>query len=299
MSNAREIRKVLVTGAAGRFGREVVQRLHASGFEVRASDQKTTEDLPVPVVIEELSEDLAGIRLCEGMDAVVHLGNIPTSGLTDDQRTFNINVRSNFNVYEGARQQGVRRVIFASSIQVIGGKSWIQPDEPNDVGFELPMSERTRANPGNAYALSKQVGEESLKFFCEMHGLEGIALRLPWLRSTAKHAQRSLRKHLSSRRPRMPDYAAWVFRSDAARLVERCLQVELPGYRVYLPSSRENIEALPLETFYQRWYSGTKLSQPLETLDSLVDISTIVDELGWEPTPLQEAVRQMEASASR
>lgn len=103
--------KVLVTGARGTLGTEVVAHLRASGRDVRGHDRDEGGDLRNRDVV---AEALAG------MDAVVHAAAIPEPVSHPAHVTFGNNVESTFNVLELAGRAGIRRVVSVSSASALG-----------------------------------------------------------------------------------------------------------------------------------------------------------------------------------
>ncbi len=296
MERQAEGKRVLVTGATGRLGSVFCRHLLQAGYSVRATDQQVLREVPVRVEVADLTHSDVCYSLCEGIDAVIHLANIPSSGYTNPQRLIRINNTSNFNVFQAAVDQGAQKLLFASSVQIYGTRRRLLAHaSDNDAGFSLPLSERSPIAPDNDYALSKQVGEETLQYFCRRHGVSGVALRFPWLRTRGYLVRgQTSRRYRSSR---LPDYVAWLMQDDAATLCEAILQSDLPGYRVYLPSAAETVEGLPIPEFYERWYQGTRLERPLDELESLVDIETITRDTGWHPRPSAEHLAEIQAEA--
>jgi nucleoside-diphosphate-sugar epimerase len=163
--------RILVTGAAGYIGRRVVPELSKAGHVVRAADLCPPPDDPayVRLDITRLEEVVQAMRGC---DAVVHLA--VASGhegeYEDDafnQLRFDVNVKGTWNVLEAARQCGVRRVVFTSSLMVVWGyppPQWIEGDAP--------------ARPVGTYALTKHLGEVMCRHYAEAHGLSIVCLRI-------------------------------------------------------------------------------------------------------------------------
>ncbi|HEY4160118.1 MAG TPA: NAD(P)-dependent oxidoreductase, partial [Polyangiaceae bacterium] len=141
--------KVLVTGAAGKLGSAVCSSLRERGHEVRATDRRYRSGLEVELKLADLCSDLAAYELLAGMDAVAHIGNHPNvfSG-PPPQRILSENTAMNANVFRAAADLGVRRIAFASSVQVMlrmpnGGK--LEPPYP--VPY-LPLDGAAPRNPG-------------------------------------------------------------------------------------------------------------------------------------------------------
>jgi uronate dehydrogenase len=118
---------------------------------------------------EAVAADLADIDSAlvalNGADAVVHLAGIPAEDSFD--RLLDPNFVGTYNVFEAARRQRVRRVVFASSNHATGmypvGKR-IGPDDP--------------VRPDTLYGVSKVFGESLGRLYVDKHGLEVVCLRI-------------------------------------------------------------------------------------------------------------------------
>lgn len=154
--------KTLVTGGAGRLGRSTLAALESAGHEVISIDRATAPgfagrqvgiDLLHPTAFDEFVA-------AESPDAIVHLAAIAVPFSAPEGVILDTNARLAFTVLDAARRHGVARVLAASSPTVIGYGSptgW-QPDH-------LPIDERHRARPWNAYALSKLLVENLVAMF--------------------------------------------------------------------------------------------------------------------------------------
>src|SRR4051812_34134433 len=97
--------RICVTGASGKLGRSVVRDLLEHGFEVVATDVRPgPPDLGVQVLVADLTEYGQAVEVLQGVDAVVHLANIPAPGLRTPSETFNDNTVMNSNVFLAAAQ---------------------------------------------------------------------------------------------------------------------------------------------------------------------------------------------------
>lgn len=111
--------RVLVTGAAGRLGSTVSALLHREGFDLLATDI-TADDVPYRFVQADLLDHSLGLELLADIDVLLHLGNHPGIGARPPQLVFNENVSMNENMFQGAAEQGVGKIVFTSTIQLIG-----------------------------------------------------------------------------------------------------------------------------------------------------------------------------------
>src|SRR5215467_4377298 len=108
---------VLVTGSAGRVGRAVVRELKARGRRVRGFDLAPTPGAD-EAVVGDLADGDAVRRAAAGAGAVVHLAATPDDADFLSELLPN-NVVGVYHVFEAARQAGVRRLVLASSGQVV------------------------------------------------------------------------------------------------------------------------------------------------------------------------------------
>jgi UDP-glucose 4-epimerase len=243
--------------------------------------RSSAPNLPVSVEIADLLDRPACYRLMEGVEAVVHLGNHSTFRGRDAQRVFNENMAMNMNIFQAAVEAGVKKIIFASSVQVISGKHEEHEPHAADGLPYLPLDGNVPPDPGNPYALSKHLGETMLAYFARQAGIVCVAIRLPWLVDD-DHMGR-----IKANPPRYPgarrEGFTFLHFQDAARLVDAVLRAPLTGFRVYFPASRDNRLCRPPAEVIREHFADTPLRRPLEQIDSLVDLSGIERETGWLP----------------
>lgn len=165
----------LVTGAAGFIGSWLTQALVERGDTVRALDNFATgkrENLApwldgIELLEADLRDEKAVAKACEGVDIVFHEGALPSVPLSvkDPRTSHTANIDGTFNLLEGARHAGVKRVVYAASSSAYGNKN------------PLPQKESMLPGPLSPYAVQKLVGEMYLQSYYEVFGLETVALR--------------------------------------------------------------------------------------------------------------------------
>ena len=112
------IKRVLVTGADGRIGRDLLPRLERSQFRVRGLDRQVS-GTGAKLIQCDLGDQQGLQQAFRGMHAIVHLGGHSWEG--DFHRALlPDNLAGCFNVFEAACATGVRRVVFASTSHVLG-----------------------------------------------------------------------------------------------------------------------------------------------------------------------------------
>ena len=108
------MKKILITGAAGGIGRHLRQEFYGR-YELRLSDVvaitncKQNEDF-VSANLMDLSKVREAVN---GVDGIVHLGGYSVEG--DWNTLLNANIVGTYNLFEAARQEAVKRIVFASS----------------------------------------------------------------------------------------------------------------------------------------------------------------------------------------
>jgi dihydroflavonol-4-reductase len=117
--------KALVTGATGFVGAAVARALIREGWEVRAlarkgSDRRNVQHLPLTVVEGNLSDRASLDHALAGCDALFHVAADYRLGAFDPRELYQTNVEGTRSILEAARQAGLRRVVYTSSVACVG-----------------------------------------------------------------------------------------------------------------------------------------------------------------------------------
>jgi uronate dehydrogenase len=199
-------RRLLLTGANGNLGKVLRPRLKAYCDTLRLNHRSDmgAASAGEEIVIASLEDRAAMLSLLKDVDAVVHMGGVST------EQPFDLILQSNivgaFNLYEAAQQQGVKRVIFASSNHVTG---FYRQDEVVDP--TMPV------RPDGYYGLSKAFGENIAQFYYDRYGVETVSLRIG--SSFPEPADRRM-------------LATWLSYDDLERLVVAGLTAPVVGHTV-------------------------------------------------------------------
>lgn len=204
--------RVLVTGAAGTIGTIFWNSRHGE-FSLRLADLHTARlaQAPGPVLRLDVSDYDACLAACADIDVVLHLAGVPHAGADFDTQLLQPNIVGTHNIFRAAQEQGVKRVIFASSAQAVEGY-------PPDV----QVHEHMPARPANMYGASKAFGEGVASAFAHQYGMTAIAVRIANVAQFAPGQQHSAR-----------DIAAFVSERDVVQLLACCITARVaPGYHV-------------------------------------------------------------------
>lgn len=167
----------LVTGGAGFIGSNICEALLKMGQKVRCLDDLSTgKQANVDMFADNqnyefIKGDIKNLdtcmKACEGVTYVMNeaaWGSVPRSLQMPLFYCAN-NIQGTLNMLEAARQQGVKKFVYASSSSVYG-------DEPN-----LPKTEGREGNLLSPYALTKRCDEEWAKQYTRHYGLPTVGLR--------------------------------------------------------------------------------------------------------------------------
>lgn len=210
--------KILVTGMSGLIGTSVRDAL-APVHELSALNRS---DVPGIATTRASLDDLDAIRPAfAGRDAVVHLAaKIDDSYGWDDLLATNL--VGTRNVFEAARQAGVKRVVFASSGATVAGWEHIDPYKSlveghyDDLPAKVPLIDEAMAvRPRNLYAATKVWGEAIARHYADNHGLEVVCLRIGY--ANKKDRPENARQ-----------FSVWNSRRDVVNAIRLSLTVSLP-----------------------------------------------------------------------
>ncbi|MFD0915209.1 NAD-dependent epimerase/dehydratase family protein [Pseudahrensia aquimaris] len=247
--------RLVITGAAGGIGKMIRGKLDHIADEIVLSDLTD-----VSCSGNERSQtcdlaDLDAVRaLLKGGGDVLHFGGQSTEA--PFERILNANLIGSYNLYEAARLEGVRRVLFASSNHVIG----FHPRETL-LDADSPM------RPDSLYGVSKVYGEGLAHLYHDKFGIESLLLRIG-----------SCFKEPSDRR----QLATWMSPQDMIHAIERFVMVPRLGCPVVYGRSNNS----------ENWWDNSKTDylgwNPQDTAEVFrgkVEAATEV------PSPLDPAVK--------
>jgi uronate dehydrogenase len=203
---SKPFHRLLLTGAAGNLGRVLRPRLQALCSVLRLSDRAPLADAGPgeETVVAALEDKAAVCALLQGVDAVVHLGGISTPHSFEE--ILPANIVGTYHVYEAARSNGVRRIVFASSNHVTGFYEQNRSIDPS-----MPV------RPDGFYGLSKAFGENLAQLYFDRWGIETVSLRIG-----SSFPQPIDRRMLAS----------WLAYDDLERLVRAALTAPNVGHSV-------------------------------------------------------------------
>ncbi len=315
----------LVTGATGFVGSAVARKLIDAGKAVRVlvraeSDRRNIDGLEVETVEGELGDRASLARALEGCDALYHIAADYRLWVPDPDRMYANNVEGTRNIMEAAIDAGVGRIVYTSSVAVLG----LHPDgTPADE--DLPVSV---ADMIGHYKRSKFLAEEEVRRMVSEQDLPAVIVNpsAPIGPRDIKPTPtgRLIADAAAGRVPAYVDTGLNVVHVDdvalghllafergkvgeryilgAENMTLREILTEIAGLvgrrppRIRLPHNL----LLPVAVVAEGWARLTGLGQPMVTLDGVrlskkkmfFTYAKAKRELGYAPRPVSEAFRE-------
>jgi uronate dehydrogenase len=210
-------RTVLLTGAAGGLGTLMRDLLPGYGYALRLLDVRPVQDAPEAITADLCDRD-ALREAVRGVDAIIHLAGISLEA--PFEKILKSNIEGTYNLYEAAREEGVGRIVFASSNHAVGYTPRPRGDAPLAPDALVPVD--TPRRPDTFYGLSKSFGEDLAQLYWDKHGLETVSVRI----GSCFPEPTSVRM-----------LSLWMSPADGARLFHAALTAEHVGHTVVYGSS--------------------------------------------------------------
>ena len=207
-------KRILITGAAGALGSVLREALKPYAETLRLNDRQPLGKIGANEehVVCDLADRDAVFEMMKDVEMVVHLGGAPR------ENTFQVildsNIAGSYHIYESARQSGVRRIVYASSVHAIGFYECTQTIDAN-----VPQK------PDSLYGVSKAFVENLSRYYFDKFGIESVCLRIG--SCFPKPVDRRM-------------LATWLSYDDFSQLVIRSLMSSSVGHMVVYGNSNNS-----------------------------------------------------------
>lgn len=272
--------KVVVTGGSGLAGSAVVSQLMDAGYAVRSLDRVPP---PQPIADYRLAdcEDLGQVfGACAGAEAIVHLAAIPRPIHHTPDQVFRTNMMATFNIFEAAALFKIPRVVYVSSMSVLGLPFAYRP-----IRYAyFPIDEEHPGAPQDAYALSKALGEDiAMAFVRRMAGNLSVAsLRFPWIHSPATFKAEVTPFQAD---PALGATVLWAYidTRDVARACQLALEADITGHEAFYASANDTFAKAETASLAREFYAESIIKSPISGNLSLFDYTKAKATLGYQP----------------
>ena len=279
---------IVVTGGSGKLGRAVVKHLMEEGYRVTSVDMVPPPDQsnpPKPGDVVYSRADVTDFGQARAALSMIdervekgtggdHLAAIAAPGQAPNHVIFGVNTVSTYNVFEAARQLGIRNVVWASSETVYGipypkGPAYVPVDEDIE-------------RPETAYSLSKLMGEKMAEQFCRWDPeLKIVGLRFSNVQEPQDYA--NFPGYDEDAHGRKFNLWTYIDARDAAQAVRRALDAKLKGAHVFGIANSNSVMAKENDALLGEVFPGTAKKRPVGPNESLISIDRARAVLGYEP----------------
>ncbi|MFM0045232.1 NAD-dependent epimerase/dehydratase family protein [Paraburkholderia sediminicola] len=192
------MKRVLIIGAAGHIGKVLRAGLRGQ-YQLRLADiaSQAPAGPGEEVVVADITRLPDLLPIMKDIEVVVHLAGIPDEDSW--ARIRDLNIEGCYNVFEAARQSGVKRVVFASSNHAVGFHR-----------RDRMIDDTVAVRPDSRYGVSKVFGEALGRMYADKHGMSVACMRIGSFRPDDIPV---VPRHLST----------WISHRDMVQLTRRCI----------------------------------------------------------------------------
>ena len=205
------MRKILITGGFGKIAKHFVQNFNKK-YEITVADIVTNKEIftkNVRIEKADLMDFSVCIKLCEGIDTIIHLGGI-VDPISESDEILETNIKTTQNIFKAALKEKCKRLIFASSAQTI-------ESYPTDIQVNKNML----VKPKNIYGVSKCFGEALAAYHAHNNAISAICLRIGAYEFPKDFTEMNAR-----------DLSAFLHPDDFNQLLIGCIETENIQYEV-------------------------------------------------------------------
>lgn len=294
-------KRIVFTGGTGKAGRHAVPHLLAKGYSILNVDLKPLDCPGVNTLIADLTDSGQTFNALTthfgfdgydngkpptAPDAVVHFAAIPRVLIEPDNRTFQVNVMSTYNVLEAAMKLGVRKVVIASS-ETTYGVCFAEGDKNF---HHWPLEEDYDVDPMDSYGLSKVVNEKTARAFAMRYGADVYALRIGNV--IEPHEYDRFPGFVADPPSRKRNAWSYIDARDLGEIVHLCLQKDGLGFQVFNATNDTITAEMATEPFLKRYSPGVAITRTLGEREAPLSNRKAREVLGFkEAHPWRKYVR--------
>jgi nucleoside-diphosphate-sugar epimerase len=276
------VRRVIITGAAGKIGRWAVRTFMEAGYEVIATDRKLREESASPKFLQVELKDFGQVsQLLKGAYAVVHLGNIPTDVRNTSQALFENNMLVNFNILEACKDHQIQKLVWASSETVLG-----YPFLPEEISY-LPVDEKHPTRVKSSYAMVKRLTENLSQMFYDLSGnkTQIVALRFANIYEPDEYEKLPIMHWNDEKQWDLQKKNAWAYCDvrDAAQACLLAIHKDNLGNDIFHITAADTIMPKPSQYLVEKYFPNVKLNKDIEENETLMSHDKAKSILGYEP----------------
>lgn len=269
--------KIAITGASGKAGRATVLEFQHHGYEVVPLDIVQAAAGSGPrTLLTDLTDFGQTVDALAGVDAVVHLANIPAPGIHTAAHTFTTNTAMNSNVFLAAQILGLKKVVWASSETTLGLS--FSPENPPKYA---PVDEDHFPYPASTYALSKVAAETLATHISRWSGIPFVALR--FTNVLTEQDQQGFREVWADPVKRIWNLWGYVDVRDAAASCRNAIEAETTGAESFVITAADTAMNRPSLEVLAEHFPDLEIRGEVEEYGSLLSSAKAIRMLGYAP----------------
>ncbi len=267
------MKRIIVTGSKGGAGTGIIDVLRQSGYDVVGVDLHPWTDADGLGYVQLDLRQAAGVNdVFAGADGVVHFGSTPADVWFSTSEAFHHLTVAGFNVFQAAKNVGIKRIAWASSIEVYGDFK----THPT-----LPVTEDSPLAPPGIYGSSKLLLERLAQDYCRWHGMSIAGFRLSRIIYNNDTGRAKLKQFVEDEELGHDCLWSYVDARDVATACTAWLESDHQGAEVFnLAAENVHQEANSADLLQKYGYKDFDIPQleaPNATLFSTAKIRSILD----------------------
>ena len=272
------MKKIVVTGGAGKAGRAAIRELLEHGYEVLNVDINRPAENLAPFRQVDLTDYGQTLAALDGADAVVHMAAnpAPDNNPQEGEDRFRNNTGSTYNIFNAATTLGLQRVVWASSETTLG-----LPFERQKPDY-APIDEAHTLYPETSYALSKVISEEMARQFNRWTGIPFVGLRFSNIMEGPQDYQR-FPGFWDDPHARKWNLWGYVDAQDVGTICRLSLEADISGAEAFIVAAGDTVMKTPSVDLMAQVYPGVEVRGNIGTYETLLSVKKAQDLLGYVP----------------
>ena len=275
------MKRIVVTGAKGGTGTGIVSVLQDCGYDVVSVDLHDRSIEGDPNYVQLDLRNAAGVNdVFSGADGVIHFGSPPQDGSFSTTEAFHHLAVAGFNVFQAAKNVGIKRIAWASSIEVYGDLFQ---------HASLPVTEESSLAPPGIYGCSKILLERLAEDYCRWHGMSIAGFRLSRIMYDNDFGRAKLKRFVEDEALGNDCLWSYIDARDVGTACLAWLESDLQGAEVFNMAAKNVHQDVPVtELLKKHGYANfdvPPIDDPQQTLFSTRKFRTMTgwdEEIDWQ-----------------
>lgn len=269
------MKRIVVTGSKGGTGQSIVSVLRKAGYEVVGIDRLAPEPFGESDYIQLDLRDATGVNdALAGADGVIHFGSPPADCNRGTTEAFGMLAVAGFNVFQAARNVGIKRIAWASSIEVYGDMEK-QP--------QLPVTEESPLAPPGIYGTSKLLLERLALDYARWYGMSIAGFRLSRIIYDTPFGRAKLKRIVDDEAIGGDCLWSYIDARDVAAACQTWLESDHQGTEVFNLAAANIHQDIPGKVLLEKYgYRTVPIDEPESQDQTLFSTRKIREMLGWQ-----------------